>query len=279
MTTAVPRRKVRVLAIATATLIILAAVTTTAALGWWQWTRSHEQAVAVVPEPTVPIADVLAPASSAGMAIGRQVSVAGTWADADAVIIPGREVEGVAAELLVRPLIVDAHLTGTGAPATLAVVVGWRPEGDEVGPDAQPGTVALDGFMRSAEQSTANIGLPDTEIPGATWSTSMSVAEFAQVWPSPLYSAVLTSYEGSPSWDPLPPPPAVSKLNLQYLAYSVEWWIFGAFALFIGVRWIRDNGFTSTDDAELDSEAVIDNTADLANTVAVGNADTRKDDA
>lgn len=242
-----PRRRARVLAIMTAVLLMLGAIAVTGALGWWQWTRSHEQAVTVEPTPTVPIADVLTPASAPGNAISRQVSVSGQWADADSAVIPGREVEGVPAELLVRPLIVDADLTGTGESATLAVVVGWRPSGDVVGPDPQPGDVAFDGFLRSAEQSTA-ADLPDTPIEGAMWSSSMSVAELAQVWPSPLYSAVMVSYDGSPSWQPLPPLPEESHLNLQYLAYSFEWWIFGAFAVFIGARWIRDNGFTSTED-------------------------------
>jgi len=251
VTTAPPRRKrVRVLAIVTTALLMLGAVAVTGALGWWQWTRSHEKSVTVALEPEVPLADVLAPASPPGRAISRQVTVSGQWADADAAIIPGREVDGVPAELLVRPLVVDAELTGTGAPATLAVIVGWRPEGDTVGPDSQPGTVTFDGFLRSAEQSTAGTVLPEMPVVGAMWSASVSVAELAQVWPSPLYSAVMVSYDGSPSWTPLPPLPPESQLNLQYLAYSFEWWIFGAFAVFIGVRWIRDNGFTPTETRE-----------------------------
>ncbi|WP_061963668.1 SURF1 family protein [Demequina aurantiaca] len=273
-----PRRKARWVSITAALAVMAAAMTVTGALGWWQWNRSHEQAVTVAPEATVPLADVLAPASSPGGAISRQVSVAGIWADEDAVIIPGREVEGTPAEFLVRPLIVDADLTGTGEPATLAVVVGWRPEGDTVGPDADPGTVAFDGYVRSAEQSMPGADLPETEVEGATWSAAMSVAELAQEWPGPLYSAVMVSYAGSPSWQPLPPLPEESHLNLQYLAYSFEWWIFGAFAVFIGARWIRDNGFDSSeDDAAPQGADASDDLATTDETVAVGDTDARKD--
>ncbi|WP_062209325.1 SURF1 family cytochrome oxidase biogenesis protein [Demequina oxidasica] len=273
-----PRRKARWVSITAALAVMAAAMTLTGALGWWQWNRSHEQAVSVAPEPTVPIADVLAPASSPGRAISRQISVGGTWADVDAAIIPGREVEGTPAEFLVRPLIVDADLTGTGAPATLAVVVGWRPEGDSVGPDAEPGAVEFDGYMRSAEQSMPGVELPDAVVDGATWSAAMSVAEFAQEWPGPLYSAVMVSYAGSPSWQPLPPLPEESHLNLQYLAYSFEWWIFGAFAVFIGARWIRDNGFDSSeDDAEPQGDGASDDLVATDETVAVGDADARED--
>lgn len=276
-TASTPRRKARWLTITVTAALIAGAVVVTGSLGWWQWNRSHENAITVVPEPAVPIADVLTPASAAGLAIGRQVSVAGVWGDIDAVIVPGREVEGTPAEFLVRPLLVDPDLTGTGESATLAVIVGWRPEGDPVGPDAQAGRVAFDGFLRSAEQSVTGASLPDAVVDGATWSGSMSVAELAQVWPSPLYSAVMVSYDGSPSWEPLPPLPPESSLNLQYLAYSFEWWIFGAFAVFIGVRWIRDNGFSPNEDDAADGAAPTDDTSTPEDGVAAGAAGSRKD--
>jgi cytochrome oxidase assembly protein ShyY1 len=238
-------RRARVGAIVTAVLLMLVTIAVCGALGMWQWSRSHQQAVTVVEDPVVPLADVIAPASPPGAAIGRQVSVSGTWADADAAIVSGREVDGTPAEFLVRPLIVDADLTGTGEPATLAVIVGWREAGDLVGPDPETGTVTFDGYVRSAEQSMPGATVPDGEVDGAFFTSAASVAELAQVWPGPFYSA---TYDGSPSWEPLPPVPNETSLNIQSLAYSFEWWIFGAFAVFIGVRWIRDNGFTSAGD-------------------------------
>jgi len=263
------RRQIHLPAIAGALLLTLVVVGVCGALGWWQWTRSHEQSISVAPEPSVELAEVLAPASPPGSGIGRQVSVSGTWADADAAIVPGREVDGTPAEFLVRPLIVDADLTGTGEPATLVVVVGWRASGDLVGPDAQTGTVTLEGYIRSAEQSMPSNALPDANVDGAFFTSAVSVAQLAQVWPGPFYSATMVSYEGSASWQPLPPLPNKSSLNLQSLAYSFEWWIFGAFAVFLGVRWIRDNGFTPMDDG-LDASTAPE---------TVDDDDTRKDDA
>lgn len=217
------------------------AVAVCAALGWWQWTRAQDKAVVVAPEPTVPIADVLAPASPAGVAIGRQVTITGTWADEDAVLVSGRSVDGEDAVLLVRALTVDADATGTGEPATLAVIVGWRPADSPMAPDDGPAHVSIDGYLRAPEEATPASGSEAQAIPGTVWSDTISPSELAQTWPAPLYSAVFASFDGTESWEALPPPPPEQHLNLRSLLYALEWWVFGGFAVFIAVRWIRDN--------------------------------------
>lgn len=232
----------RSVALVAATAVVVAVC---GALGWWQWTRASEQATTVVPEPSVPLAEVLEPATAAGGAIGRQVSVTGTWADVDAVLVPGREVDGEPAVLLVRALIVDADETGTGEPATLPVLVGWRPAGDPVGPDGGESAVTIDGYLRAPEEAVLTGDLPTEEIPGTEWAASISPSVLAQTWPGPLYSAVLASYDGSANWEALPPPPPERHINFRSGAYAFEWWAFGAFAVFIAVRWIRDNGRTA----------------------------------
>jgi len=219
----------------------LLALVVCGALGLWQWNRAHSKAISVAPEPTVPIAEALLPASGAGAAVGRQVSVEGTWTDAPAVLVTGRVVDGTEAVFLVRALTVDADLTGTGETATLPVIVGWRPAESPMGPDDGPARVSLTGYLRPPEEATTASGTEGEPIPDVVWSDTISPAELAQTWPGPLYSAVLSSYEGSPSWEPLPPPPPEEQLNLRSVLYALEWWVFGAFAVFVAVRWIRDN--------------------------------------
>ncbi|WP_062293789.1 SURF1 family protein [Demequina phytophila] len=226
-----------------AVLIALLAVGVCGALGWWQWTRASTTGRTVQPEPAVPLAEVLLPAESAGLAYGRQVTVTGTWADEDAAVVTGREVDGAAAEMLVRPLTVPADQTGTGEDATLAVVVGWRPEGDVAGVDDAPGTQAtIEGYLRAPEASAASSTPTTDPAEGTFWSSAMATSELAQTWPAPLYSALLVSYDGTETWTALEPLPPTTELNFRSAAYALEWWLFGAFALFITVRWIRDNG-------------------------------------
>lgn len=228
--------------VAVALAIAALAATVCGALGWWQWTRAQTTGASVLPDPPVAIAQVARPGESVGTAIGRQVTVAGTWADVDAAIVTGREVDGVPAAFLVRALTVPADQTGTGEEGTLAVVVGWRPDGDLAGVDDAAGTEAsLTGYLRAPEAASASS--LTTEPPEGTFLTGAAApSALAQVWPAPLYTAVLASYEGSPSWTPLEPLEPTTELNFRSAAYAVEWWLFGAFAVFISLRWIRDNG-------------------------------------
>lgn len=226
-------------------LVAVIAVVACGALGWWQWSRAQTTGRVVEPEPAVAIADVLRPAESAGTALGRQVTVTGEWADEDAAVVTGREVDGVAAQMLVRALIVPADATGTGEAATLAVVVGWQPEGEVTGVDlddpAMEGPVTLEGYLRTPEAAMAS-SPSQAPAEGTFWASALATSELAQVWPAPLYGALLVSYEGTESWAALEPLPATTEFNFRSAAYAIEWWLFGAFALFITVRWMRDNG-------------------------------------
>lgn len=215
-------------------------------LGWWQWQRASEQATTVAPAPPVPIAEVLTPGVSAGPAIGRQVTVTGRWADADSALVWGREVDGEDAVFLVRSLTIDPDHTGTGQPATIAVLVGWRPASEPVGVDHTETPVTVTGYLRSGEASGAGAAVPNLAIDGIFSVPAISTAQFAQVWDGPLYPAVLVSYEGSRSWAVLPPREPETSMDFRSVAYAIEWWIFGAFAVFIAARWIRDNGRTPT---------------------------------
>ncbi|SEJ17797.1 SURF1 family cytochrome oxidase biogenesis protein [Demequina mangrovi] len=241
-----------------AVLVAALAVGVCGGLGWWQWSRASTTGRTVQPDPAVALAEVLSPAQSAGEAIGRQVTVTGTWADVDAAVVTGREVDGTAAEMLVRALTVPAEQTGTGEEATLAVVVGWRADGEPAGPDDAAGTeVALEGYLRAPEASTASSAPESAPADGTFWASAMATSELAQVWPAPMYSALLVSYDGTETWTALEPLPPTTELNFRSAAYALEWWLFGAFALFITMRWIRDNGRArpdTRDDAQITGE-------------------------
>lgn len=233
------RGRLRWGALMLATVIMLAAIAVTGSLGWWQWTRAHETGRTVYPEAAVPLAEVVSPGDPSGPEIGRQVIVDGEWADAEVFVVTGREVEGQDAQLLVRALTVDADATGTGQAATLAVIAGWAPADATPAVDVPTGPVTLEGYLRASE---AAVPAPTGSDVDATAVGAASTSGLAQSWEPPLYSAVLVSYDAVEGWSPLEPLEPTQETNIRNAAYAIEWWIFGAFAAFVAVRWMRDNG-------------------------------------
>lgn len=209
------------------------------ALGWWQWERAQSQGQVIEPGPAVPIATVTRP-GEATTGIGRIVTASGQWTDAPAVYVAGREVGGQDAVLLVVPLTVDAELTGVGEPATVAVLAGWLPPEDVPNAVSVAGPARVAGVLRSSE-AVGSLE-PPTRAGAPAQATSVATASLAQLWPSPVYTPVLSAESPASGWNPIPPPPVERKLDIRSLTYAGEWWLFGAFAVFLAVRWIRDNG-------------------------------------
>lgn len=217
----------------------LVAATVCGLLGWWQWERAQSQGQLIVPGPPVPLAEVARP-GEATTGIGRLVDVSGTWADAPAAVVPGRAVGGVDAVLLVLPMRVGADATGTGQEATLAVLAGWLPADEVPAHVTASGAATVTGALRSSEAGGV------LSAPGAPGEplviSSMTTASLAQVWPAPVYTPVLAAEDPYPGWNAFPPPPPERKLDIRSVTYAGEWWLFGAFAVFLAGRWIRDNG-------------------------------------
>jgi len=232
------RSRWRIGPVIAAVLLAVVAAGVCGALGWWQWERAQSQGQIIVPGPPVPIADVDRPGETT-RGIGRLVEVRGSWADAPAAYVPGRAVEGTDAVLLVLPLRVDADATGTGREATLAVLAGWLPADQVPATVEASGPVGLTGSLRSSEA----VGTVQAGAGGEPLVISqMSTAALAQVWEAPVYTPVLEAREPYPGWNAFPPPPPERRLDIRSVTYAGEWWLFGAFAVFLAGRWIRDNG-------------------------------------
>jgi cytochrome oxidase assembly protein ShyY1 len=245
-------------------VLLLGAAAVCARLGVWQLDRAQlrgdvderaEQAE-LAGAPADPIAEVVAPQTRfSGELVGHKVRATGTF-DADPLLVAGRALDGRVGFLLLDPLrVVDAGSGeggageagsadgGASAESTLPVlpvVRGWveSPAAAAALDPAPSGTVVVTGYLQGGEAG-GDGGLPAGQI------DAVSPAELVNRWGGPIYSGYLVLTEMSPPQDPgiaLLPPPSVpgGGLNIQNLAYALQWWIFGAFALLLWARLVRD---------------------------------------
>lgn len=226
-------------------VLLLGAAAVCARLGIWQLDRAElrgeasaraEQAE-ILAAPPEPLVDVLAPQTSfTGDLVGHKVEVTGTFDD-DPLLVAGRALDGRTGYLLLDPFRVE-----TGAPdrPVLAVVRGWvtDPQTAATPAPAPTGTVHLVGYLQGGEAAGME-RLPEGQV------DAVSPAELVNRWGGPIYSGYLVLAEVDPPQDPaiaLLPPPTIpgGGLNVQNLAYALQWWIFGGFAVFVWARLVRD---------------------------------------
>ncbi len=215
-----------------------------AALGQWQLERSLETAVVDEreTETPVPLTSIAEPQEvMTSDASGRLVTVTGTWVEGDEVVVTGRlsgageaggaesGAEGEPGDWVLR------HLQ-TENGASLAVAVGFVPPAAGI-PSLPSGEQALTGRYVPSESPQ----LSDFE---AGERSAIAVAELINLWGEvdTVYSGYLVLDEAPPGFETIaaPPPTADVALNLLNLFYAIEWVIFGAFAVYLWWRLVKD---------------------------------------
>lgn len=259
------------------TAVLAVVVVATGTLGTWQLDRARANgqrsadarvAAQRAAEPR-DLLDVLAPQQGFdGAAVGVKVQVTGHWDVDDQVLVTGRAKADAPGDLVLTGL----RVPGAG-DAVLPVVRGWLADSgagsgggaaaDGSGVDdgtgggaaasalADPpaGEVTVIGYLQPAESA-------DGAIPVDGRVTSISPAGLLQEWDGPIWSGylVLESVDPVDPATPLPELPGATSSadNLRNLAYAAQWWIFGAFAVLVWWRFLRDQ---LGDDAVADPES------------------------
>jgi cytochrome oxidase assembly protein ShyY1 len=234
-------------------LHVLGVAATTAALllGLWQWDawqagRAHE-ARDLAGTPARPLAEVMtADAPFPGEHVGRPVTFAGTWLPEGTVLVTDRDLDGRTGVWAVTPVAVCAD-AGTScdpdADPAILVVRGWAPAASGV-PAPPEGAVELTGWLQPGEGT----GAPDPD-PADDVLSELRIASAIQHVDQDLYGGYVVAEQAAPAGglgdlepvtpDSLPQPSTFT--SLQNLLYAVEWWLFGAFALYVWWRWVRDD--------------------------------------
>jgi len=207
-------------------------------LGLWQldaWqTRRADAARDLTNVPPVELSSLMSGDSSfPGRSLGRPVSFSGTWLADATFYIAERYVEKQRGYWVVTPVLVD------GDTSAIPVVRGWSAEPDAAAPS---GEVAVTGWLQATEGSG-----PIDEDPGDAIIPMMRLASLVEHVDEDLYSAYVVAQALAPTTTGLKPvtPAAIPEVSgftaLRNFLYAVEWWVFGAFALFVWVRWCRDS--------------------------------------
>ncbi|MGH3348700.1 MAG: SURF1 family protein [Nocardioides sp.] len=210
-------------------LLVLVLLGAAVLLGSWQFGAGQDERAAASRDLTradpVPIESVIGPDDAfPGDRVGQPVTVSGRWVPEGTMYV-ARD----AGFWVVSPLAVD----GTDAALPVVRGVSETPSSDPVS-----GTAELTGWLQPAEGT----GAVDDD-PGDDVLPQLRVADLVQRVDQDLYSgyAVATEPTAGLSAATLEQLPDAGRFTgARNFLYALEWWVFGAFAVFVWVRFLLD---------------------------------------
>lgn len=191
--------------------------------------RAESQAVA-----RVPIANVWGADRSFEARLNhRLVRIEGQFAPSDQQVwVTGKRQGGRVGVWLLAPVFVG------GGHDALLVVRGWAPAATTL-PPVPSGPVTIDAVLEAGDVGGASFDPARRQI------GSVRIPALANQLPYDLYSgyAISSSTSAAAGLDlATPPPVGVSwTVGLRNLAYALQWWVFGAFAIFMWWRMVTEN--------------------------------------
>jgi len=201
-------------------------------LGAWQAERASAARDLTDQEP-VALAELLGSDDPfPSTVVGHPAEVSGVWVPDATLFISGREHDGVEGYWVVTPVAVG----GAGEPA-IPVVRGWVAEPAQA-PAPPRGPAEVTGWLQPAEGTgEVDTDRSDDVLP------QLRVADVIQHVDQDLYSGYVVSEQPLDGLAPatLEQLPAVgADHGLRNLLYALQWWLFGAFAIYVWWRYVRD---------------------------------------
>lgn len=160
------------------------------------------------------------------------VQASGSYVSDLQFVVAGRVLEGREGYWVITPLRTDGG-------ALLPVLRGWVADPEDAGmPDTTPRRVS--GTLAPAESPVEGSDLPEGQ------RASVDLAALVNEWPAPMYNAFIFATDEQPAVNQgeaqAVPPPALSGDGLDWgnLGYALQWWVFGAFAIYMYWRFLRE---------------------------------------
>lgn len=221
-------------------LLVAAMLGASLLLGSWQYGagRAEREAAALdlTDRDPVALSDVLGPDDPfPAPSVGQPVRVSGTWVDEATVFVTRGDGFWV-----VTPLVVDDP-AAEGAALPVVRGVSDDPEAEPVSGDAE-----LTGWLQPGEGTGAADDDPTDDV-----YPQLRPADLVQRLDEDLYSGYLIAQQPTADLGPasVEQLPEVDRFTgLRNFLYALEWWVFGAFAVFVWVRHLIDEARADPDD-------------------------------
>jgi len=219
-------------------LLLLLVLAGTGTAGWWQlqawrYEQADDASRRASLDP-VPLGEVLGPDEPfTGADDGRPVLAQGRYASSDQqFLVSGRPEQGQTGYWVLSPLWID----GLEPPSALLVVRGWTAEAASL-PPVPGGQVTVTGILKPGEEGS---GEPD----GDRVIEAVRIPAIVNQLDGDVYSGfLLRTGPPDPGLRPVTPPPTDPRWSagLRNLAYALQWWLFGGFAVFLWWRICADH--------------------------------------
>lgn len=210
-------------------------------LGWWQvgaWQEHrHDRAAEIARQPPVPLGDLIGPDDAFPRdGVGRPVEVSGRWLPGFEVYVEDKPHAGQHGYWIVGILETCGSSPGCAQPSGLPVVLGWSADPSY---DTMPtGAAGVTGWLQPGEGTDGSDTDPSDDV-----LPSLRVPSLLSRVDGDVYGAYLMLGDPPSGLEPVTPaslPKPSSFTALRNLLYGIEWWFFGAFAVYVWWRWCRD---------------------------------------
>lgn len=246
----------------------------------WQFERAtraldaRDETQSAAPVPIEELMDAHAPVTNAVQ--GRLASFMGEFVPSEQVLVPGREIDGhEAAVVVTNARITQGPLRGTSIPVARGYTTAPSSEWDTL-PEPPTGSHKIVVRLEASEEASGTVRREGDG--GVATVGTLSSTLLVNVWEGPMlagYGALTNEarqYMAGPgesdgasataadAWRDLGPLPAAqssftSGLNLQNFGYMLQWILFGVFFLYIWWRSVRSTYLDEQAERRLELES------------------------
>ena len=246
----------------------------------WQFERAtraldaREETTSAAPVPIEELMDAHAPVTNAVQ--GRLASFTGEFVPSEQVLVPGREIDGHdAAVVVTNARITQGPLRGTSIPVARGYTTAPSSEWDTL-PEPSTGERTIVVRLEASEEASGTVRHEGDG--GVATVGTLSSTLLVNVWEGPMlagYGALTNearqympgpgesdgaSATAADAWRDLGPLPAAqssftSGLNLQNFGYMLQWILFGVFFLYIWWRSVRSTYLDEQAERRLELES------------------------